>query len=130
MAGAAGSRRNPGKDDGVSWNSGKSFICPAAVDGDYKDTELDDETFVPARELAPAQEMVPSPLMTICLLDIARPIKRKGLAKDFEVVKKPQHVIALEDVEGSLEEDDWECIYVAEVKQTRTYSAVLHGDVR
>jgi hypothetical protein len=58
--------------DGFQWKSGKLFICPAVVDGDYEDVGLEDELFVKIVEDEPAN-MVPSEPMAISLLEIARP---------------------------------------------------------
>ncbi|KXN88960.1 hypothetical protein AN958_06522 [Leucoagaricus sp. SymC.cos] len=66
----------------------------------------------------------------IDLMAIARPAKVKGIAKEFEVVKRVKNVIALEDniSELDLYEDDWEEIdYDNGFKEKRTYSAALSG---
>jgi len=69
--------------------------------------------------------------MKVSLLDIARPAKRKGAAKDFEVVQKLRNVIVLEDngLEYQWEDDEWEHIYDEEfVEEQRSYSSVLRGN--
>jgi len=76
--------------------------------------------------------------MTISLLDIARPAKQKGVAKDFEVVQTVRNVIVLEDEFESLVgfqwEDDneweqWEEVYDGRhAEQARSYSSVLRGN--
>jgi len=103
------------------------YICPAVVDGEYEDTDSEEDTVEDDQTLD--DEIGPSQPMTISILEIARPTRLKGVAKDFEVVRRPQHVIALEDDSDGLDdlEDDWERIYAEEPRQTRTYSAVVHG---
>jgi len=71
--------------------------------------------------------------MKISLLDIARPAKQKGIAKDFEVVQKVRNVVVLEDdLENPLgyrweddEWDEWEQIYYTTEK--KSYSSALKG---
>jgi len=67
----------------------------------------------------------------VSLLDIARPAKQKGAAKDFEVVQKLRNVIVLEDngLEYQWEDEEWEHIYDEEfVEEQRSYSSVLRGN--
>jgi len=66
------------------------------------------------------------------LLDVAKPAKVKGIAKDFEVIESVKKVIALNDVEEKHEEfrweDDWEDVYGAEGAEAAkkiSYAAVV-----
>ena len=56
-----------------------------------------------------------------------------GAAKDFEVVRRVQNVIALEDdfegLEFQWEEEEWEQIYdERQAEELRSYSSVLKGN--
>ncbi|KAF8965759.1 hypothetical protein BDZ97DRAFT_754486 [Flammula alnicola] len=72
--------------------------------------------------------------MSVSILSIARPAKRKGVAKDFEIVRKVRNVVALPDEfeKSSLEADeDWEQIDDEQPIDTRqSYSSVLRGNKR
>ncbi|KAH9474349.1 hypothetical protein JR316_0012807 [Psilocybe cubensis] len=70
----------------------------------------------------------------VSIMDLARPAKRKGVAKDFEMVKNESKGKLLdgEDFEiwedDLLWEEDWEKIYNEDPKDIkRSYSAVLRG---
>jgi len=70
-------------------------------------------------------------VMKVSLLDIARPAKQRGAAKDFEVVQKLRNVIVLEDngLEYQWEDDEWEHIYDERLaEEQRSYSSVLRGN--
>jgi len=73
--------------------------------------------------------------MKVSLVDIARPAKRKGAAKDFEVVQTVQNVVVLEDEFESLggyewEDDEWEQIFDERhsAEERTSYSSVLRGN--
>jgi len=74
--------------------------------------------------------------MKVSLLDIARPAKQRGAAKDFEVVRKVRNVISLEDKFEGLEyywdseDDDWEqiCDQRHATTEKKSYSSVLKGN--
>ncbi|KDR66498.1 hypothetical protein GALMADRAFT_259319 [Galerina marginata CBS 339.88] len=80
--------------------------------------------------------------MTISLLEVARPSKRKGATKGFEMIKKSQNAMLLGDEEFEIWEedefekfeiwdDDWEQIYNEQRVDTRkSYSSVLRGNDR
>jgi len=71
--------------------------------------------------------------MKVSLLDIARPAKQKGAAKDFEVVRKVRDVITLEDdfegLEYYWEDDEWEqrCDQ-PHATEKKSYSSVVRGN--
>ncbi|KAF9458892.1 hypothetical protein BDZ94DRAFT_64045 [Collybia nuda] len=129
-------RRNPGRMDGVRWN-GSNFLCGEEVDGFdvgpidlSNDIEYDymvnyDDGYVPTHSTRP---------LTVSILDIARPAKRKGIAKDFEIVDGVRRIIALDD-DGPYEEtewldnDEWEAIDVGGQPSAdrKSYSSVLIG---
>ncbi|ESK91220.1 hypothetical protein Moror_2940 [Moniliophthora roreri MCA 2997] len=133
-------RRNPGRMDGAQWN-GDSFICTKDVDGhhlqsdiesDYEDDEYEEQNCATRRQ-------------EVSLLDMAKPMKKRGIAKHFEIVRTVQRTIpfdeGLEFEEGSEcwdimshigdEDSEWEEVYHEEkveekVKAVRpTYSAIL-----
>jgi len=118
-------RRNPGRN-GQQWNGGNFISGPEVDDGalevqdedvyDYK-VDFSQTHDGPSRETD----------MTVSILDIARPAKRKGPAKDFEVVQKVRGVIVLED-EPELDDDMWEAIYDEETQDSRTlYATILRS---
>ena len=67
-------RRNPGRMDGWQWR-GSTFIPPQKVDnGEFRVDEADDATLVDDEGA-----YAPHPKdRVVCLMDIARPAKRKG----------------------------------------------------
>nr|GAT49286.1 predicted protein [Mycena chlorophos] len=118
-------KRNPGRRDGFQYNCA-SFLCPVEVDGfvwQSRDTadavaewpiavdEHDDH--VPVAD----SKVDPDGRREVSIWEMARYVdtgaKRKGPAKDFEVVRGPARVIALDDdvlsvASGSLATEDWE----------------------
>ncbi|KAF5386469.1 hypothetical protein D9757_005900 [Collybiopsis confluens] len=139
------SRRNPGRMDGVAWRA-NSFICPDRVDSletfheERYHSESDEdsiEDYVNDSRLTGIREHI------VSLLDMAKPAKLKGIAKDYEVVKmlKFEDIMLFDDEQDwdtlsvILEEEweDWEDIYESNgngpaAKQDRpTYSAVLQN---
>ncbi|KAJ6522474.1 hypothetical protein B0H19DRAFT_1202768 [Mycena capillaripes] len=99
-------RRNPGRMDGVQWN-GDSFVCARQVDGEGPRAHdvgawKEDEGDAPL-----ADETRPEP-MVVSLLDIARPAKRRGVAKKYEVLPTIRRVIELEDDAASEQWEQWE----------------------
>ncbi|KAJ7093513.1 hypothetical protein C8R44DRAFT_890733 [Mycena epipterygia] len=101
-------RRNPGRMDGVQWN-GDSFVCARQVDGDVTRPldvgawDAEDQENTPGSE-----ERGPQERMVVSLLDIARPAKRRGVAKKYEVLPTIRRVIELEDDAGSEQWEQWE----------------------
>ncbi|KAF4580576.1 hypothetical protein EYR38_003175 [Pleurotus pulmonarius] len=71
------------------------------------------------------EEDCASTSIEIAILDIATLAKPKGVAREFEVVRGPRGVIALEDAFSDTEEE-WEKVY-EERGPHATYSAVLQG---
>ncbi|KAJ7466447.1 hypothetical protein FB451DRAFT_1260889 [Mycena latifolia] len=98
-------RRNPGRMDGVQWN-GDSFVCAQQIDGNVArpheamtwDAEDAEGTTGPQERGA----------MVVSLLDIARPAKRRGVAKKYEVLPTIQRVMELEDDAVSEQWEQWE----------------------
>jgi len=131
--GLAGSRRNPGREDGFQWNA-DHFLSPADVDGNPNEAVSDCEIDILQQiieDISTGDEYEPQ-RMSVSLLDIARPAKAKGVAKDFEIIETPIRVVALEEEEAEwpdVDEDEWESIYAVETQhmQQRTYSEVLRG---
>ncbi|KAJ7605115.1 hypothetical protein DFH06DRAFT_1253263 [Mycena polygramma] len=99
-------RRNPGRMDGVQWN-GDSFVCARQVDGDGPRAHdvgawEEDDSVVSDEKRADDTPMV------ISLLDIARPAKRRGVARKYEVLPTIPRVIELEDDATSEQWEQWE----------------------
>jgi hypothetical protein len=111
---------------GMQWNS--SDFINNVEDGDFFIHEED------VFEFRLADDTFETPHhtdMKVSLLDIARPAKQKGAAKDFEVVQKVRNVIALEDndLEYQWEDDEWELIYdERHAEEKRSYSSTLRGN--
>ncbi|KAJ4473161.1 hypothetical protein J3R30DRAFT_3515299 [Lentinula aciculospora] len=126
-------RRNPGRMDGVQWKS-NSFICPEHVDGSepYDDETYEVEKGHSEEDLTNDERRESSErLHIISLLDIARPAKSKGPAKEYEIVKSVRQVIFLDD-EPSYLGEEWEDIQefnddARETQQQLTYAAVLQS---
>ncbi|KAJ7127256.1 hypothetical protein C8R43DRAFT_1074931 [Mycena crocata] len=97
-------RRNPGRMDGVQWN-GDSFVCARQVDGVHDENGWDAEE---QEDAVYSEEQRPEAQMVVSLLDIARPAKRRGVAKKFEVLPTVQRVIELEDDAVSEQWEQWE----------------------
>ncbi|KAJ7183950.1 hypothetical protein C8R46DRAFT_1344600 [Mycena filopes] len=95
-------RRNPGRMDGVRWN-GDSFVSPPAVDGDAG--AWDDDEREPSA--ATDERRAPTEPMVVSLLDIARPAKRRGVAKKYVVLPTIRRVMDLEDSDD-VHSEQWE----------------------
>jgi len=115
-----------------------NFIKPAEDEGAI---ELRDEDVYDFKvDFADSRDTRHYTDMKVSLLDIARPTKAKGVAKDFEVIRKTRDVIPLDDVDFEIWEDDvfdqelwgdWEQIYDEQRGDTRqSYSSVLRGHDR
>ncbi|KAF8625854.1 hypothetical protein AX17_006750 [Amanita inopinata Kibby_2008] len=99
------SARNPRRNDGVRWNGGM-FISPPRVEDAEYECEGEDECSV--CDEGTTTTTVERERM-VCLLDMARPVKARGIKKEFEVVAKVRGVIVLEDEMGSgCEYGDWD----------------------
>ncbi|KAJ3516553.1 hypothetical protein NLJ89_g1065 [Agrocybe chaxingu] len=123
-------RRNPGRN-GSNWANDNTVrvddedLLVQISEDDVYDYKVDCGDAVPTKPEEVHFE--------VDLLVIARPAKKKGPAKDFEVVKHLPGVIALdedhwESSEFCFSEEDWEAIYDDERADQRTYSAVLRGN--
>ncbi|KAL1699674.1 hypothetical protein EV121DRAFT_283909 [Schizophyllum commune] len=76
------SRRNPGRGDGLQWRS-SAYISPQNVDHDDAPEEDEGTTHAKGKDATTAEEEdedVPraSDGAVVCLIDIAKPAKRKG----------------------------------------------------
>ncbi|KAF8331168.1 hypothetical protein F5887DRAFT_1081347 [Amanita rubescens] len=115
------SARNPRRMDGGRWN-GSAFLCPHRVEDNGFDDNVrystDDSKWSDERNGSGEVEEERVPARVVCLLDMARPGKPKGIRKEFEVIEKLPGVIVLEDEDGTwaygdfLLEDDWEEILI------------------
>jgi hypothetical protein len=132
-------RRNPGRMDGVQWR-GASFTCPNRVDDSHErpDSPYDDDDdesdfevdFEPSQRGVHSNQTLEARVYTISLMDIAKPAKPRGIAKQFEVIDSVPRVIALDD-EPEEWGADWEDVEPDTKPSTvhnsprQTYSAVL-----
>ncbi|KAL0569584.1 hypothetical protein V5O48_012372 [Marasmius crinis-equi] len=124
-------RRNPGRMDGVRWNGG-SFVCPTRVNGDdefWEDEEYyrimydDYWTFeYPAEE---EEGTAVRETQEVSLMDIAKPMKVKGIAREFEIVPTVQRVIPLEDDAKS---ENWEVMSCADSEWEEMYEDGSRSD--
>jgi len=124
-------RQHPGRR-GMQWNS-SAFISGSDVDDgelfirdeDVYDFRIDFNLI----DSYDTSNTTHHSDMMVSLLDIARPAKQKGAAKDFEVVQKLRNVIVLEDsgLEYQWDDDEWEHIYDERLAEERSYSSVLRG---
>jgi len=139
-------RRNMGRQDGVQW-TGDSFLCAARVDG-----TREDDSNIPVdvarqwceeerRQQFSLQQTTPSTTVTVVsLLDIARPAKRKGVHKEFEVLESAvSRVITLDDfsvTDGDDASDVWSLVSessdsdsdeesLVDIRPSRSYASVL-----
>ncbi|KAF9257059.1 hypothetical protein L218DRAFT_965678 [Marasmius fiardii PR-910] len=129
-------RRNPGRMDGVQWN-GDSFICPWNVDRRYDgsgdDFDLgdgDDSDWEESEYPEKAPNVNGNPVTTtVSLMDIAKPMKVKGIAKDFEVVQTVRRVIVL-DEDDMKSESGWEVASCVESEWDQIYEDDGVSDAR
>jgi len=115
---------------------GKAHIRKPGVEWDYAD-DIDDgqdealDMSEEEKELEKSGEAVekrsPSGGQVIDLLDIARPAKPKGVAKDYEVIQGSPRIIALPDepLVPAVKEEEWEKIDEDMVEPPKSYSAVV-----
>jgi len=107
---------------GVEWNHADDFD-----DGQDEALDMSEEE----KELEKSGEAVekrsPSGGQVIDLLDIARPAKPKGVAKDYEVIQGSPRIIALPDEPPvpAVKEEEWEEIDEDTVDPPKSYSAVV-----
>ncbi|KII91882.1 hypothetical protein PLICRDRAFT_52006 [Plicaturopsis crispa FD-325 SS-3] len=138
---AARNHRYAKEDRIVRWGPAH-FVCNGIVDGANPELQEGTDCYILESELArdwrdqySNEERKPAPPLVIdSLLDIARPAKPKGIAKEFEVIESVQRVVALDDAEYAMADDDeWEnvCAPADSTKTTSkdrsTYSSVLRG---
>ncbi|KAF8797552.1 hypothetical protein BYT27DRAFT_7179180 [Phlegmacium glaucopus] len=126
-----GEHRSRSRLEGMQWNS-KSFLSGTEVDDGELFIREEDVYNFKIDFIDTSNTRRHHTDMTISLLDIARPAKRKGVAKDFEVVQKVRNVIALEDDDEGLEyqweDDEWEQIPEEQHTEPRSYASVLKGN--
>ncbi|KAI9060057.1 hypothetical protein FKP32DRAFT_1760641 [Trametes sanguinea] len=101
------SRRNPGREDGQTWRS-DSYLCGRALESSRDDREVIDDT-TDCEEGSSTQDWREGirrdstlashspPRREVPIMDIAKPMKPRGMAKDFEVLETVGRVIALDD---------------------------------
>ncbi|OSD01030.1 hypothetical protein PYCCODRAFT_1436812 [Trametes coccinea BRFM310] len=112
------SRRNAGRDDGQSWRS-DSYLCGRAFDSSRDDQDALDDTIDHEEEewIGDWREDVrqnyavhsyTSPRREVPIMDIAKPMKPRGVAKDFEMLDTVRRVIALDEDQRAEWMDDQE----------------------
>jgi len=106
---------------GVEWNHADDIDdgLDEALEVDEEDVTRTDET---------VEKRSPSGGQVIDLLDIARPAKPKGIAKEFEIVQGSPRIVALPDepLVPAVKEEDWEDINSEDIVDARkSYSAVV-----
>ncbi|OBZ67546.1 hypothetical protein A0H81_12214 [Grifola frondosa] len=89
-----------GHGEARTWKSG-DFVCGRELDGDSEGSHGPEKQHEVDRAVEDGQ-CVMSARYEVSILDIARPAKTKGTAKEFEVVDTVQRVIALDDEESYL----------------------------
>ncbi|KAF9531269.1 hypothetical protein CPB83DRAFT_849669 [Crepidotus variabilis] len=135
-------RRNPGRSDGDRWK-GSQFITGKQIGdqhSEFYDSEDDqNELYDNTSDLKGGS----APMVNI--LDLAKPAKRRGVAKHFELIPKTKRVLSLASThEGDdfdlvsnestswLDDDTWEDLdnlydHDAREEAMVTYSDVLRG---
>jgi len=119
--------RSPGhgriRKPAVEWNNADEID-----DGQDEPLEASDDD---GQDLAKLGEEVekksPSGGRIIDLLDIARPAKPKGVAKEFEVVQGSPRIVTLPDepIGPEVREEDWEDIDSEIMDSRKSYSAIV-----
>ncbi|KAL1753570.1 hypothetical protein FB107DRAFT_292333 [Schizophyllum commune] len=117
------SRRNPGRGDGLRWRS-SAYISPQKVDHDDvpEEDEVQGTTHAQEKDATTAEnedEYAPRASdRVVCLMDIAKPAKRKGESCSlvykhrFQAVARPESVMSFSDI-GDLESvmtEEWEAL--------------------
>ncbi|KAI0672189.1 hypothetical protein C8Q78DRAFT_970749 [Trametes maxima] len=123
---AHGPRRNPGRNDGHTYMSGR-FMCGVAVDPVLDPVDYDDDTelewasdeYVEEVDEDVRRATLSQATREVHIMDIAKPMKPKGAARKFEIIETVQRVIALDEdhmadwtdrIEGDSEWDEWETL--------------------
>ncbi|RPD61810.1 hypothetical protein L226DRAFT_534004 [Lentinus tigrinus ALCF2SS1-7] len=96
-----GVRRNAGRDDGRTWVS-RRFVCGAAVDADWG-SDLDLEDPADATDVWEGDGAVARRRVEVDILDIAKPAKVRGTAREYEMVQSVSRVITF----GDDDRDQW-----------------------
>ncbi|KAI0634022.1 hypothetical protein C8Q77DRAFT_1256669 [Trametes polyzona] len=139
-------RRNPGRGNG-EWLAPQA-VCGRALGPVWDDEEGDDswqrdvESEWAGDEWADgnASNQGRLPRRTeVRIMDIAKPLKPKGISKDFEVIKTVRRVIALEEnqtdsaewedrIESDVEMEDWDILDDEDMRQrAQTYATSLRS---
>jgi len=132
-------RRTHGNDVGTVWN-GVAYVGIPEFEEEGSDCDSDCPcwNFAHRHEGSPvnAEGSAPTTPIFSSLLDIAKPAKLKGVAKEFEIVDRVKNVIVLQEEQGGLGEwEEWEDVYEDEARPELnvvrlTYSSVLKSMAR
>ncbi|KAL1720313.1 hypothetical protein EV715DRAFT_272159 [Schizophyllum commune] len=149
------SRRNPGRGDGLRWRS-SAYISPQMVNHDDAPEEEEDKgmTHAKRKDTAAAEEedeYVPRANdRVVCLMDIAKPAKRKGEScalvsvlfnntelkprtvkkHRFQAVARPESVMSFSDI-GDLESvmtEEWEALSEL-CEENETFSVIEEDEI-
>ncbi|KAH9851020.1 hypothetical protein C2E23DRAFT_869501 [Lenzites betulinus] len=122
-------RRNPGRDDGETWVSA-NYVCGRAIGPDWEGDDGDDAWKMDverewARDLGSSGDEDAwghdraERRREVQIMDIAKPMKPRGISREFEVVDTVRRVIALEEdqtiewterIGAALALDEWEIL--------------------
>ncbi|OBZ77027.1 hypothetical protein A0H81_03119 [Grifola frondosa] len=115
----------------IAWRR-DAYVCQRAVDGDYEESYESDLQNEWEQELAledmPKERDWKMTRHEVLLLDIARPAKMKGTAREFEMVDTVQRVIALEDEKQPFDDEEWETVEKVDDANRLSYAYVLAND--
>jgi len=116
------SRSHGIRKPGLEWNNADEI--DDGLDEALENSDDEKEGVKPGEEV---EKKSPSGGQVIDLLDIARPAKPKGIAKEFEVVQGSPCIVALPDepLGPAARDEDWEDIDSEDVDPRKSYSAVV-----
>ncbi|EMD36784.1 hypothetical protein CERSUDRAFT_114698 [Gelatoporia subvermispora B] len=127
-------RRNPGRDDnGLNWRHGQSPCNPTLARSEWEEPFLEeDNDHVAQAGVFDSDGTCTTPKEHVVLLmQIAKEAKPR-VAQTFEIVRPTQQVIALDDAESMIiDEEEWEDLYPeargksGKAVQKKLYSEVL-----
>ncbi|KAI0719753.1 hypothetical protein C8T65DRAFT_693077 [Cerioporus squamosus] len=125
-------RRNAGRNDGRTWVS-RQFVCEDE-DADW-DLDLEDETEVLGSDYVSGSDegRRSSERIEVGILDIAKPAKLRGVAREYAMVQSVSRVIAFPEDDRWVVVDEpaeagWESVELEmspKVRSRETYATIL-----
>ncbi|PPQ68020.1 hypothetical protein CVT24_002929 [Panaeolus cyanescens] len=119
-----------------TYNNKMCLVAAPEVDDGALELD-DDDVYDFSVDFVDSPKLPQPPAHTVSLLDLARPAKKRGPAKDFEVVPRVRNVVALEDNDvdsfyvpstSGTGDDEWERVSDEQTfDNRRSYSSVLRG---